>query len=92
MSASHETFEYHLTPHGWVEGTEHLDGGGAIERPVPEDRVASFVEEQHMGSVYSKLSVTWHQTWPEGKVDLTALYKKFGEHPKDVRRRLKRYG
>ena len=35
---SDEYYIMHLTPHGWVEGTEKT-AGGTGERPVPDDAV-----------------------------------------------------
>ncbi len=43
---SNEYYIMHLTPHGWVDGTEKT-AGGIVERPVPS---------------YAVLSLTFHET------------------------------
>lgn len=41
MAASNEWDEWHLTPSGWVKGTEKTDFA-LNEVPPPKDRVATF--------------------------------------------------
>jgi hypothetical protein len=84
MSAIHETFEYHLTPRGWVDGTAQLDLGNEEVVSPPEDRVATFEEDRYVGDVHSQIKVTWEQTWRAQDVDLEPLYAKFGRYPEGV--------
>lgn len=32
---------WHLTPNGWIEGTNKKDFVGTAEKPIPKDRVLS---------------------------------------------------
>jgi hypothetical protein len=63
MSASNEWSEYHLTPGGWVEGSEKLDFNRS-ERPAPVDRVLTVRQHDYLSSSFSKLdqwsSIEWH--------------------------------
>ena len=54
MSASNEWSEYHLTPNGWVEGSEKLDFS-RTERPAPADRVLTVRQHDYLSSSFSKL-------------------------------------
>lgn len=83
MSASHEWYEWHLTPGGWVEGTEHMDHG-TLERPTPTDRVATYKLDEYMGSVFSAMHRTWQRLWQAEGVDIAPLLREHGEHPADV--------
>lgn len=53
MSLSNEWFEYHLTPAGWIAGTEKLDSG-TRNVPVPTDRVLTVQFHDSRSSIYSK--------------------------------------
>jgi len=77
---SKEYFDYHLTPNGWVEGTEKLDFS-TTERSIPEDRVLTLriIEEiPHPNEGFRYEQVVW-------KSDdinlLNKLKKKFGARP-----------
>ncbi|MBM0106493.1 hypothetical protein JM946_17325 [Steroidobacter sp. S1-65] len=92
MSASHESFEWHLTPAGGVEGSEFLDFGGNVLRPTPEDRVATFVLDEHQCHALEKIQCTWSQTWIKADSNLAPLYEKYGMHPAHVAQSLEKYG
>ena len=85
MSASNEWFEYHLTPDGWVKGSEEVDIGGVTEREVPPNVIISLTFHERMSSIYSTPE-RWYDTEkgnceiPEEK--LHELYKKYGRVPK----------
>lgn len=81
MSASHESFEWHLTPEGWVAGSGFLDFGRKTIRSSPQNRVATFVLEEHQGHALAEMQSTWTQAWVQPGTDLDSLYEKFGMHP-----------
>lgn len=84
MSASNEWDEWHLTPNGWVEGSEKVDFAGITERPLPADRVVTFRLTSYMGSIYSKVQISWDEQWCSQSADVEALYQQFGRYPKQV--------
>jgi hypothetical protein len=92
MSASHESFEWHLTPEGWVAGSEFLDFGGRQLRATPEDRVATFVLDEHQGHALDPIRCTWSPQWIAPDTKLEPLYAKFGVHPAHVAQSLEKYG
>jgi hypothetical protein len=47
--ASFESTERHLTPTGWVTGTQIWDGGGRSEVAPPPDRVLTVVWTESCG-------------------------------------------
>lgn len=81
MPISHERFEYHLTPDGWIAGSEHLDFGSK-ERPIPPDRVLTVDRIETMSSSFSKVEVEFKETYrSETSAVVEELIIKFGEHP-----------
>lgn len=58
MSASNEYFEYHLTPGGWVDGSQKIDFQGRTERPTPTDTLLTVCFREFMASAYSGLQLT----------------------------------
>lgn len=81
MSASHEWDEWHLTPQGWVRGSERMDFVGTKSVPPPPDRVLTRRYIEHMSSSFSKMDYYYETIWQKG--DPTALLEQFGEHPMD---------
>lgn len=43
MSASDEWEDVHLTPSGWVDGSDKRDFAGVTHRPVPPDAVLTVI-------------------------------------------------
>jgi hypothetical protein len=81
MSASNEWTEWHLTPKGWVRGTEKEDFR-IINRDPPEDRVKSVVYKQFLSSIYSKMEETHRTDWVSKDGDSIAKFKaEFGPAP-----------
>lgn len=79
MSASSESFTYHLTPGGWVEGSEKLDFGHRTDRPVPSDRVLTVTFYEKLPA-YGKMTFSTtveHESHP----DIPVLLKKHGYSP-----------
>ena len=50
---SDEYYIMHLTPHGWVEGTEKT-ARGTVERPVPGDVVFSLTFHETVSGILSQ--------------------------------------
>lgn len=86
MSLSSESWQYHLTPHGWVEGSESLDFG-TKERPIPADRVLTVTQHYYLSSRWSKpdqwSSIDWQHS--DGAL-VASLKEKFGELPRGSER------
>ena len=81
MSASNEWWEYHLTPAGWVKGSDDLDFG-SHERPIPPDRVLTVRKHEHLSSMYSKMERWTDIVWQsEDEDQLQALKAKYGDFP-----------
>ena len=57
---SDEYFIMHLTPHGWVEGTEKTVVG-MVERPMPDSTVFSLTFHETVSGILSQ---------PEQRVDV----------------------
>jgi hypothetical protein len=62
MSASNEWWEWHLTPAGWVRGSEKLDHADTDVAP-PLDRVLTVLHEEYLSSSFSKLDVSDSETF-----------------------------
>lgn len=82
MAASNEWDEWHLTPSGWVKGTEKTDFA-LNEVPPPKDRVATFKYQEYISSVHSRMHITWEEMWSETRAETALLIKKFGRYPND---------
>ena len=83
MSASNEWFEYHLTPAGWVAGSEKIDFAGLKPKPAPIDRVLTVRYHEFMSSSFSKMKKWREEVWrsdDEAKVrELVATHGKAPE-------------
>jgi hypothetical protein len=83
MSLSNDSWEWHLTPTGWVLGTERLDQ--FVEyREIPEDRVLSGRFEETLEDAFSELKLTWEVIWAHTNVDPGPLLAKFGHKPRHI--------
>ncbi|MGM9480287.1 translation initiation factor 1 [Roseateles sp. NT4] len=81
MSASNEWTDWHLTPAGWVKGTESTDFGGTV-RERPADAVCTYRWREHLSSTYSKVERGLDEIWRStDKVAIQALTAKFGACP-----------
>jgi hypothetical protein len=82
MSLSSEWFYYHLTPRGWVEGTEQLDFGAGVERPVPDDRVMTVVFHESLSSIFSQPARSAYVEWRHSASrSIKRLQERFGAPP-----------
>ena len=80
---SDEYYIMHLTPHGWVEGTEKT-ARGTVERPVPDDAVFSLTFHETVRGLLSQ-----KEQWVEAKYRigcssdiLKILFATYGKIPK----------
>jgi hypothetical protein len=81
MSASNETWVFHLTPDGWIAGSEYLDFS-KIERPVPENTVLTVTRSEYMGSSFSRIETTWDETFRSEDTSLVErLIAQYGARP-----------
>jgi hypothetical protein len=81
MSASNEWWEYHLTPRGWIDGTEKTDFA-LTEKAPPEDRVATYKFSEFLSSIYSKPDFGWDCLYSGGSKE-AALKAQFGAYPSE---------
>jgi hypothetical protein len=81
MSASNEWTEWHLTPSGWVVGTEKEDFR-KIERDPPADRVKTVRWHDYLSSGFSKPHRYHSDVWSsEDKDAIARLEAQFGPAP-----------
>jgi hypothetical protein len=85
MSYSKEWTDWHLTPEGWVRGSERTDGVGIEEKPVPPGTVLTqrWLEEQTSpySSMYRGLETQWTS---DDKEAIQALLEKHGNCPETL--------
>lgn len=81
MSASHEWKEWHLTPHGWVSGSEKWDFGKPQIVPPPIDRVLTRRYVDHQSSSFSRVDYYFQDLWQGDDSD--GLLVEHGAHPND---------
>jgi len=83
MSASNEWFEFHLTPNGWVKGSERFDFG-LEEKIAPNDRVLTLRFYEYMSSPFSSISKYREKLYHHENNELVnSLVDRFGELPKN---------
>ena len=86
MSASNEWWEYHLTPTGWIEGSEKLDFGEEKTKPVPADRVLTvrfkYYQSFSLASPECSIKVKWEHA---DKELIKKLKKQFGNAPEEFK-------
>lgn len=82
MSASNEWWELHLTPRGWVDGSEKMDFSPLKEVEPPADRVLTVRHREHQSSIYSRNDVEDSETYRSTDAKLVAeLLARFGARP-----------
>jgi hypothetical protein len=84
MSASNEWTEWHLTPNGWIRGTEQEDFR-TVERPPPPDRVLTCTYHDFLSSTFSKPDRYVEEDWRSADaVHVQQLLEKYGPCPKQL--------
>lgn len=82
MSLSSESFEYHLTPRGWVEGSQKLDFGAVRHRETPQDRVLTLIRFEKIACFSCEMEVTEKEVWRSDDPGMIkTLTRKFGSAP-----------
>jgi hypothetical protein len=73
MSMSSEHFEHHLTPAGWVAGSEQLDFGAKTIVPRPADALLTVNEHRKMShSMADEEDVSCYEIWRSTNIDAIA--------------------
>ena len=86
MSLSDEWTEWHLTPLGWVRGSNRTDGIGVAAKPEPPDRVLTYRWCEEQSSSYSRANREREKVWEStDKVPVPKLLGQFGAAPSDCR-------
>lgn len=82
MSASNEWFEYHLTPNGWVDGSDKVDVEGVTTKPIPKDRVLTLCFHEYLASAFSNMKQWTEVLWEHSNKSLISeLQTQYGECP-----------
>lgn len=81
MSGNREWWEFHLTPKGWIKGSESL-AAGAKERPIPSDRMLTIRQNEQPSSAVAPAQ-TWSSiVWRHSNTRaIAALREQFGTLP-----------
>lgn len=82
MATSKEWKEWHLTPSGWIGGSERSDFQPRVNVEPPKDRVLSCVYEETLPSAFSSLKTSVEVQWSSNDKELIKKLKnEFGECP-----------
>jgi hypothetical protein len=82
MSYSKEWTEWHLTPAGWLRGSERTDGVGVELKPDPEDRVLTKRWTEEQSSPYSSMERYETTIWRSGDEEAIKRYlEQYGDFP-----------
>ena len=86
MSASNEWTEWHLTPGGWVRGTEKTDfKSSTVYKDSPEDRVLTCTFHEKIPSIYSKAHRWVDEDWRSDNEDeVKRLLEQYGACPESL--------
>ncbi len=83
---SDEYYIMHLTPHGWMDGTEKTSSG-IVERPMPDDAVVSLTFYETIRGLLSQkeqwVEVEYHINSSSDKLKI--LFATFGKIPVQFR-------
>ena len=82
MSLSKEWTEWHLTPDGWVRGSEQIDFRQAEISEPPQNRLLTCVYKEVLSSPFGALNKSVEEKWrSDKKEDVETLLKKYGACP-----------
>jgi hypothetical protein len=71
---------FHLTPRGWVAGSEWLlDNVQNQDRPRPEDAVATYESCIYRRSPWSQEQGAWREVWRKVGVQDSEIVSLFGQ-------------
>lgn len=82
MSLSSDHFKYHLTPAGWIAGSEKLDWCAETDVPKPADALLTVNEHRKISHWSAGEDVDCYEIWrsPDTKAVEQAI-EKFGDKP-----------
>lgn len=81
MAASNEWTDWHLTPQGWVRGSEKTDFDQTMRDP-PQGRVMTMRWSEHVGHHYGKAHRSAIEKWrSHDSQAVEELLKTFGPSP-----------
>jgi hypothetical protein len=81
MSLSSEHFDHHLTPNGWVDGTQHLDFSNNVVA-VPDDTLMTVQEHRKISHYMADEDVWCTETWRSNNTEaVEAAIAKYGAEP-----------
>lgn len=82
MAASDEWTDWHLTPSGWVKGSQETDYS-TTEKVTPEDAVLTMRWHVYQGSAHGRTQRYHEETWAVADRSLIdKLQSQHGEAPK----------
>lgn len=85
MAASREWTEWHLTPLGWLRGSEKTDFAPATNVTPPTDRVLTCIFKETIASSFGGVSRETDITWSsDDKEKINQLTEQYGECPKQL--------
>jgi hypothetical protein len=85
MAYDRYSIEWHLTPNGWVKGTETYFGKAEREVLPPSVRVETWLIEVEQSSGYSPEDVDWKPIWTSADStpeEISTLRSSFPPPPK----------
>ncbi len=80
MAVDRVSWEHHLTPNGWVNGTHDSMFTGKEEVEPPADRVETWLEKTTQSDPHAPEVNSWYKIWtsPSAAVkERNALHEKF---------------
>jgi len=82
MSASDEIDEIHLTPNGWVQGSEKFDFSGWTHRDPPAVRLLTARFREYMSSSFSPMALSADVKKHAADAEILAALKAYGVDPR----------
>jgi hypothetical protein len=82
MSASDEIDEMHLTPRGWLQGSQKVDFAGWTHRDTPPDVLLTVSFREHMSSSFSTMDLTAAETKVAADGEILAALQLYGTEPR----------
>lgn len=82
MSASDEIDEMHLTPAGWMQGSQKIDFSGWTHLDAPPDRVLTVRFRERMSSSFSRMELTAAETKYGADAEILEALEKHGADPR----------
>jgi hypothetical protein len=85
MPVNNNWFEYHLTPMGWISGSEGNNYLEIKEKIIPKDRVLILRFYEILSSPFSKLDKWYTEHWRhEDTAKINVNIEIYGEMPEGI--------